>query len=363
MLFFIIIGLISTLIAAMYKNTRYALELAFILFTFFFAIRYDFGADYDPYLTHFGIANDAFDFEDALNTTSFEPGWVFLYRLFKPIGFFGMVIVLTILENLVLYKMIKKYVPVQWQWLAVFSYIMTSSLCLTGLSMMRQFLAMCLCMLAIDLALKKKKNFIWALLLVLLSTQFHTSATICYPFCFIGFIKDIKLHRVVAFSLGILLIVGGFLLADFLGEYLQLFIKTSAFEKYESNFGEQYTTRFGLSTVVSYIIVFVILLMQQKQNRELRILYCFFVLYLIIDAFTPVAPLLGRMGLYFFIWLPICWPTAIDSLNKSQKEIVVLFLLIFIVFRIYGIVSFVTSPGWGNYFLEYHTIFSAPKWY
>ena len=221
MYFYIIIGLISTLIAAMYKRTRYSLELSFIFFSFFFAIRYDFGNDYLSYLNHFEAVCDSYDFDSALSaSTSFEAGWVLLCRLFRPIGFFGMVFVLTILENLIIYRLINKYVPVKWHWLAVFSYVMTSSLCLTGLSMMRQFLAMCICMIAIDLALKKRGYFIWALFLVLLSTQFHTSAMICYPFCFIGFVKDIKLSGTVSVIIGLSLIVGGLLLVDLFGDYL-----------------------------------------------------------------------------------------------------------------------------------------------
>ena len=358
---YIFMGLLATLLASSYKRNKYALELAFLILTIFLAIRYEFGQDYDAYLQYFDLSNRG-SLQEAIDSSRFEAGWTVLYRFFQPIGFFGMVIILTFLENFIIYRFVKKYVQPRWYWLSVFSYIFTASICLTGMSMMRQFLAMLICMVAIDLALKKKKYVVFSLTLVLLATQFHTSAAICFPFCLIGFLKDIRLSNGSAIFIGLCLIIGGYFLADFFGSYLQLLVRDNAFERYEVTLDDQYSRKYGISNIVDYFILFTILLMQKYQDKNLRFLFCYFIIYMLIDAFKPVAPLIGRLSLYFFIWFPVCWSASISSLNNRNNRLIVGVLAVFILFRIYGLISFVTSPGWGNSFLEYKTIFSAPMW-
>ncbi|HHX67992.1 MAG TPA: hypothetical protein GX708_08095, partial [Gallicola sp.] len=111
----IIISLIAILFAwiARFQKTKYGgLEAAFILLTIFMSIRYNFGNDYPGYLNRF-LSIGAFSNID-LTLESTEIGWAVLNLLFQPIGFFGMVIVLTVFEYAVIYRLIKKYVPKEW---------------------------------------------------------------------------------------------------------------------------------------------------------------------------------------------------------------------------------------------------------
>lgn len=359
MIEFYIVGLICVIIASLYKHFKFALEFAFLILTIFLSIRYQFGSDYPEYLRHFEIANSG-SLSDALDTEKYvEDGWVILCRLLNPIGFFGMVIVLTVFEHFVLYKFIKKHVPRKWYWLAVFSYIFSTTLCLTGASMMRQFLAMCICLIAFDLALEKK-NVIWALLLGFLATTFHTSAYLCLPFCFIGYVKDIKFSKEqMALTIFVLLIL--FFAAGALREYLQYFVENSVFSAYESRFVEEETqTQIGVSTFVNYIVFFLILFMQKTQDYANRKLVIIFLWYIIIQSFSVVSPLINRMGFYFYILFPVCFSNAVNKIKKEDFSIII--LAIFVVVRLYNCYSFITSPGWGRTFLVYRTIFSVGGW-
>ena len=164
----LVISLIAILFAwiARFQKTKYGgLEFAFILLTVFMAIRYNFGNDYPAYLNIF-IKIGRNNIPDRL-----EAGWVLLSKLFQPIGFFGMIIVLTIIEYSIIYWLIKKYIPKQWYWLSVFIFTLNTSFLLIGASMMRQFLAMCVCLIAIEFIIRKK--MIKSILIVLHLHNFY----------------------------------------------------------------------------------------------------------------------------------------------------------------------------------------------
>lgn len=68
---------------------------------------------------------------------------------------FSLVIVLTAFEISVYYWFIKKYIPKEWYWFAVFIYVFNPNFMLTQSSMMRQTLAMCIVLLSIPYIYKK----------------------------------------------------------------------------------------------------------------------------------------------------------------------------------------------------------------
>lgn len=93
------------------KKYVYGLEAAFIITTILAAIHYDFGPDYMVYYNFFN--NWTRDVELSFNLSDMQevfkdPGWVILCLLFKPIGFFGMVAVLSVVQNYIYYSFIKK---------------------------------------------------------------------------------------------------------------------------------------------------------------------------------------------------------------------------------------------------------------
>lgn len=359
MIEYTIVGLFCVLLAGAQKNIKYALECSFVCLTFFLAVRYEFGSDYPEYLRHFYIANSG-SLSDALATERLEDGWVILCRLLKPIGFFGMIILLTVFEHFVLYRLIKRHVPPSYYWLAVFSYVFSVLLCLTGVSMMRQFLAMCICLISFDLALNKK-NVVWAVLLVLLASTFHTSALLCIPICFAGFLKDIRLSNrgiVVASIFAAIVVI---LFIRVLGDYLYGFVEGSVFSTYGERFEEEGGgAQIGISTFINYFFLFLILFYQKRQDYANRRFVLFFVLYFLIQPFNSFAPLIGRIGLYFYLLFPVCFSNAVAKIKVQYARFFILSL--FIAFQLYTCYSFVTSPGWGNSFLEYRTIFSVDQW-
>lgn len=356
MIEFFVVSIICILITLFQKKFKGALALSFIILTVFLGIRYNFGNDYPVYLLHFDLANQG-NLTNAFDYERFEKGWIVLYRLCKPIGFFGMVFFLTIFENAILYYLIKKYVPQNWYWLALFGYLFSTSLCLTGLSMMRQFFAMCICLIAFDLVMSRK--VVIPLLLVLFAGQFHTTAYVCLPVCFMGVLKDVHMSIKASVFLLTILAVFYFIAIGSFGEFLIRFVSNSVFDVYERRIGEDYKNIIGISTFFSYYLLGVILFMQGKQERSNGLLVFVFFLSYVIDVFKPIAPLISRVGLYFYILYPICMTNAVIKLPCNMRRITIFLLLLF---GVYGYFSFILSPGWGNSFLEYKTIFSVDYW-
>ena len=154
----IVIGLICVFLAYLgrYRRLSWGFGAAMTILFVFLAIRYEWGNDYRQYIDKFTVYNSIDEFNYSDPNERWEVGWIFLYRIFKPFGFFSLVIVLTAFEISVYYWFIKKYIPKEWYWFAVFIYVFNPNFMLTQSSMMRQTLAMCIVLLSIPYIYKKK---------------------------------------------------------------------------------------------------------------------------------------------------------------------------------------------------------------
>lgn len=91
-------------------------------------------------------------------------------------------------------------------------------------------------------------------------------------------------------------------------------------DKYEKYIGREDNLVFGISDVVTYLIAYFILFYQRLiGDVKVRIYVIIFILFVIANLMKPVAPLVGRIGLYFMLLFPICFPNAV----KVAKEMVI----------------------------------------
>src|ERR1700753_2193886 len=159
---------------ARFATTRYCLKIAFFLIFLFLALRFDYGNDYNNYLQGF-LNNPQPDavqkMSDYLRPTLFEPGWVFLYYLFQPFGFFVMVAVLALFTCAVYYRLIAKYVPPPYYWLATFLFSYNPELLIANTGQMRQCVATNIFLLSIDFLYHKKA--LAYILCILVASTFH----------------------------------------------------------------------------------------------------------------------------------------------------------------------------------------------
>jgi len=358
----IIIGLIAISLAYLnkYKNFKYGLEFAFIILTIFLAIRFDWGNDYSNYLSSFiNIKNNdysAFDI-NFLKENDHEIGWIFLNKIFSPFGFFGLVIFLTIIENYILYRLIKKYVNKKWQWLSVFIYVFSPIFMLTCSSMMRQFLSICIYLISIRYIIEKK--FLFFLLLNLLAFLFHKSAIILLPTYFITYLNNQIKHTNL---LMIIYVVWYFFAAELVYIPLNSILSIESFEKYNYYIvsGSKAEIGTGLAVLFSYLLFFLILKKSKNLPANLSIISFLYLISLFITPLTTYGLIIGRLSIYFIFFIIVILPNIIPLIKNELLKYFV--LIVYIAIQLKEFISFFYSDIWYLKFFYYKTIFSSQYW-
>jgi hypothetical protein len=344
-------------IARFQKSKFGGLEIAFIILTLFMSIRYNFGNDYAGYLEKFLIIGKYSSFDTEFE--HLEIGWIFLCYIFQPIGFFGMIIVLTIFEYAVIYRLIKKNVTKDWYWLSVVIFTLNTSHMLIFSSMMRQFLAMCIFILAAEYIIKKQ--WIFAVILVILASTIHSSALVLIPFVFFGYIGLTLTRKKAIIWFGIYLLLH-FIAVELLSDYVFSFLAIDQFAKYELYIGQEkegFKTGFG---VIFNLVLYAFLLFHQEyQSKKMKIIFLLFATYAFFYVLMDIAPILGRLGYYFSVFSIICYPW----LFKVIKEDFLKYTLVIVYFIIIckSFFDFFDPTGiWHKSFYNYQTIFSVSDW-
>ncbi|MCK9217609.1 MAG: EpsG family protein [Firmicutes bacterium] len=355
----LIVSFIAILLAylARYQNFRYGLETAFVLLTVFIGIRYNWGNDYHSYYQlYLTITNSP---SESLSSFRSEVGWNFINRISTTIGFFGMVILLTVFEYVVIYYMIKKHVRKEWYWLSVFIFTLSVAFMLVTSSMMRQFLAVCVFMIAFELLLNRK--WIVSILLILLSSLFHRSALILLPFAGIA-VLNINLSRKGAGVWFLMYLVMYFFAVDLLGNLFFKLIELEQFEKYQTYlFRDKGSIGSGLGVLFAMIMYFFLLDNQKHQNVKMKRIFLMLAFAPLFEMFGDISPYTSRLAYYFSIFSIIVYPAMFGTIKNRMLRYGLLAGYILITLK--SFFEFFNPIGiWHEFFYKYQTIFSASHW-
>lgn len=369
-IFIVFVAVVATLFD--FKKDTGGLKIAFVIITVFLGLRYMYGSDYPAYLELFRQYNsDGIPFWDIRGIMQSdvygELGWQILNKMFKPFGYFGLNIALAIFENVVIYKMVKGYVPSQWYWLAIVVYMLNSRLFLIGAcSMERQWLAMSVFILAIKFI--EEKRFVPYVLMVIIAGLFHKSAFLMLPFYFLSYVKNLnfKIFHVVIFVL--LLFVWNTivpllmepLMNDFVVADEIIFSDYARFADRES-VNEQFTI-IGLisEVIVTYVVPLLGLLYFSHVNSKTQKLILLYVVALFIKPFAEIIPMINRFD-YYFIIFSICLIPLLFSLLSNSKHKLLSYGLAIMVVAIYlrQTYGFLTAGSWVNSYI-YKSILFQP---
>lgn len=358
MILYIVVSLFAVILAYISGQTKNSkiLVLAFALPTIFLAIRYDFGSDYMGYLEYYQrtVQNN---FHDSLTATRFEPGWGFICKLSQPIGFFGLVIVLTIFEMLVFYYMCVKYVPAQYYWLALFILLLNPVLMLTFTSMMRQTLAVSLGLIAIDGIIHQKR--IVPLLLIVIATQFHNSAYVLFPVIILSFFSDVKkvFYLLAAFIVAVPILFAFF--SDSLVTVFNLLIDVEQFNYYDVYVGEESNNAFGIGDGINLLLLLLLFIFNTRFDNDMRLITVLYAFYIPFFFIVFIAPMISRLSFYFVVLQILCYPNLVRVIKNPTSKMAILILII--PYTFYSLYTCYNS-AWGHYFHDYITIFSHYRW-
>ncbi len=352
----IFVNVLAVLFAylAKYKEFQFGLKLSFLVIFVFLAIRFDFGNDYMSYYKDFIILNSysAIDFLDK--TLYYEPGWLFLIKVFQPFGFFVLVMFLSLINCIIFYLFIKKFVPVQYFWLAVFIYVFTPGFMLVHASAMRQSIAINLFIFAIPYIYKK--DFLRYILCIVLASLFHFSALILLPVYFLVFLnwKINNFWGSIIFIVFISLFIFGDKISPILFNVIGNF-----FQDYELYIGTKTEIGSGIGVVFLSLLLIFVIYYSRFQNKQINIL---FNIAIIGFMFIPIGLLLAmvsRISMYFTPATIIVYPILIANIKKPIPRNTFTFFLI--AFTIFNFITFFKSEIFGKAYESYQTIFSLPN--
>ena len=372
----LLVGLISMFFASLPKyKFRYGLETAWLIIFAFLAIRYDFGNDYMPYLNGYNEINNLSVFSID-KEAHFESGWQLLCRLFKPLGFSVMVMVLSAFECFIFYRFIKQYVPEKYSWFAIFIYVFNPSLMLLGASMMRQMLAIAIFVWSFKYI--RERRLLPFILLITIATQFHSSAIVLYPFYLLGYLDKIEFSWRVSVGILVAYIMlstlsanmqfGGVVegIVEVVGEEEALEYYTDTQDVSKMHVGNNT----GMGTIIMYLIFGYLVITIGQYPKYSRIMFLLLILGTFVRPLANTLHALGRFVYYFSIFQVVCYPillfcavedrrnAKIDTFTLSQA-IRMIVLLCIIVTTIRGYIGFFNSPIWVEKFSKYHTIFEV----
>lgn len=353
----LILGLLCILFnfIAYFQKSDWGLKLSFFLIFLFLGLRYNYGNDYETYIGLFNRVyeegNIAFDPSMYL---FYEPGWMILNWICRPVGFFGMTILLSFFYSFTLYKLIKRYVPYQYYWMAIFFVVFNTGFLLVHSTAMRQTVAILIFLWSINFIVNKK--ILGFILCIALASTFHyTSLTILLisPFFFDNRKVSI-VYGSVLFSVYLFFFIFGSFLVPYFGQLVSLFS-----ERYEA-YSEKGTANSGLGFIFYSSIFLLTLALDKVQDKKIAVFFKIAVVYFMLMPFTLIIEMTARIGMYFSPCVVIVYPFIFKTLKSNVYKYS--FLSILLLFTIYQFFQFFYSDTYRDYFMEYQTFFSAPKW-
>lgn len=363
MLYIITVSFIAVLLSYLaYQNKNNGLEWSFVLLTVFLAIRYDFGNDYMGYLYAFNsfktYSIGLFEFDRFLELRGYgEPLWVFINMLFiKFGGFFLLVILMTIFENYTIYRFIKKNVKPEYYWLSVFIFVFNTSFMLVGASMLRQWFVLCLFLYCIDFI--REKRPLPFLLLLIPATQIHSSAWILLPTYFMSYINYEKIKGSMGIVLLLFYFVWLYIGPTYYARNIDFLLQADEIGKYEVYLEDEKVSFSIIGYITRYLFPIICLFQISKVNDEKKYLFSIYALYMLVLPLVEVTQLVSRIGTYFSILSIFVIPETIDIIKKRKQAVAQLLLAFFVLLSLYNYFPFYKSSTFGEYYREYHTIFS-----
>lgn len=353
----IILNIIVVFIAffARFKQVKYALEFSFFIIYLFTALRYNYGTDYSQYQFIFeSVASYSSIF--SINSVNFETekAWLIVCYFFKPIGFFGMIFVLSAFICYTYYAMIKKYVDVKYYWLAVLLYVFTIDIMLIQFSALRQAIAIALFLTSIRY-LVEKRSPVKYLILNVLAGSIHSSAYFMLIFVAFAFVKDWNSNKVgyiISAVFFVLLFAGKFLL-----NFLPVISTIFAGDRYSGIFDSDVDSTTTLIGGAFWSLLFIIVIYYSRsQSEDFKYLFLFYSLFFMSYILTNLIWIGDRMGYYFAPFSIIIIPKLLENVKFKVVKLSILMLFLLLVFS--KLISFYSY----NYFVvgyeNYQTIFS-----
>lgn len=194
---------------------------------------------------------------------------------------------------------------------------------------LRQTIAIAIC--AISIQFIESRKIVPFVLLVFLSSLFHTSALCFLPAYFVYVIPVNRKWRFGTFAiLGLV-----FLLRVPLFQALVRLIGRSDSPDYNG----------AINLFLVFTLVYLFCSLLETENKRMNGQMNLFYLACVCQAFSSVYSSALRMGYYYMLPLPFLLPMAVDNISEyKQREVVR--LLVYVCFLTFGLYTLSSKTGW-----------------
>lgn len=323
---------------------------AFAILVIFYGIRCDYGNDYSNYEYVFNYIAGSNSITSFLGG-HYEMGWLLLNKLFSFTSFHFFVFVLTIIQFLPIYVLLKRYVKPAYRYLGLAVFLFDSSF-LIALSMMRQAFAANLMLLAFPL-LENKKRWPFFLGVVFIAAQFHTSAYIMLLAPLLTFVA--KMDKKKATYIFLIIFALFFIISNNIEAILSNLFEFEEMERYQRYIDEETHISYGISFTLHILFCYFIINKGPAEPLVLRQNSLFYPVAYIFTSLNMIAAGTGRLAYYFAAIYFVVFPYLFYYF-KRYTLLFLLFILILLIDSGWDFISFFFSPVYGKHYMEYHTI-------
>lgn len=315
----------------------------FILFLFL-ALRYDYGNDYMSYYKNY------IDINNGL------PAWGHTNILYKYLNLLAptyevFIAIISLFYIISIHYLMRSNLNINNYWFAIIILLLNPYLFLVHLSSLRQTIAICIFIFAVDAAVKRKSLLYF--LLILAATGFHSSAIILMPIYFIANTRRISKNLILLIFIGILILI-----ATPLFETVIYFVlnKLSLASLYQHYFEQGLQNSFRATMIASIFFFVIIFNINKLEGRE--IIYAKLSLIAsIISILAYKLSMLSRVGMYFDVFLIVTLPHILNIVEKKLTKQILFIIIIAIYLLKY--ISFFNNPLWEGY--NFYKIISIKK--
>lgn len=325
-----------------------------LIYTLFWGLRYDVGADYLNYKEYFSFMPE-----------KIEIGYQFLNKILNNLGFnYVSIFIVTSFFPIYTLFFIARKESKPFAVLLVY-FFFTSSLVFFTQNGIRQSIALFFIFILISKIKDSKLPII--IILAILAWSFHNSAIV--PIVFIALLyilKPIKINKYILIALLVILSFTGSKLYDIFFAKFAFMFELLDYSGYEENIGNyesavKYDSGFGM--ILKLIINLIVIYNQDKflQNKEdkqpIYYFYIFFVIGILLDRIIAGNSIFGRMNVYFInsrviIYAYLCY--YLISHKNIKYSIIIAFIIVSM------LLLYISSIlGNSNICVPYKSIFST----
>jgi transmembrane protein EpsG len=329
------------------------LKVSVALIFVFLSLRYDYGNDYMHYFEKFRYLKK-YNTMDDFYFKGIEFGWYYLNLIFQPLGFFTLIAAISAFLCIVLYAFVKKYVPKNYYWAAIFVFLFQPYNLLVLVSAIRQSITVGIFLCSINYIVKR--NLYKYILTILFATLFHTSAIFLLPIYFLS-CSDNKIDFSKLLIYGVIFVLPFFYLNSFFAQFEMLislyfndYISYTLDSETKTNFGAGFFLNISLYIIILYLARF-------EKETSYNKLYKITLISLVLIPVSFIIPILGRLNFYLSPIMMCVFPLTITKIKSHAARYI--FMATYLFFTVYQFVNFFLSEVWSDYFIEYKTIFST----